>query len=423
MLPVVSKMQAKLSMMRICFFSTVTYWHGIKGGMEIHGKLLSEGLVKRGHGVTVISSRNPSNIDFEEKNGISINYLRNTTFGSKRKNWPIASRNKFLELNKENPFNIILSQQSSAYGFPQSLLEKNKIPLVTRVAGTQLDMLISVYNQTLNLKRGFLELFKEILRTFYNYFLVELPLYHKSTELIVVSHHLADSLKKFYFINQKKINLVFHGTNTEIFKPDKKSGYFVRDKYGISTGSKVLLIASTVSRQKGFNIALTAFKEILSIHSNMKLLVVGDGVYLEDLKRLADQFGIQNNVIFTGHVSNDEISGFYNASDIFLLPTLRVEGFPRVLIEAMSCGKPVVASRIGGILSIIDDNKNGLLITPGNVSELVEKVLFLLKNEAFGSQLADNARKEVIKKFSLDKMLEKTIKVFETAIEHTQGQG
>jgi len=391
--------------------------------MEIHGKLLSEGLTKMGHEVTIISTKHPSNLDFEEINGIKINYLENTVSGSKRKNWPNASLNKFLELNDKNPFDIILSQQSSAYGFPGSLLKRNKIPLVTRIAGTQLDMLMSVYNQTLNFRKGFLELFKEILITFYNYFFVELPLYHKSTELIVVSHHLAGSLKKFYFINQQKINLVFHGTNTEIFKPDKKSGDSVRDKYGISTDTKVLLIASTVSRQKGFNVALVAFRKILSAYSNIKLLVVGEGDYLEDLKRLAHQYDIQNNVIFTGHVPNDEISGFYNASDIFLLPTLRVEGFPRVLIEAMSCGKPVVASRIGGILSIIDDGKNGLLITPGNIDELIDKVFILLKNEAFASQLADDARKEAIKKFSLDKMVKKTIKVFETAIEYEQGQG
>lgn len=391
--------------------------------MEIHGKLLVEGLTKMGHEVTIISTKHPSNLDFEEVNGIKINYLKNTVFGSKRKNWPDASLNKFLALNDKNPFDIILSQQSSAYGFPRYLLKRNKIPLVTRIAGTQLDMLTSVYNQTLNFKKGFLELFKEILRTFYNYFLVELPLYHKSTGLIVVSHHLDDSLKKFYFINQKKINLVFHGTNIEIFKPDKKSRDSVRDKYGISTDSKVLLIASTVSRQKGFNVTLTAFRKILSIHSNTKLLVVGEGVYLEDLKRLAHQYDIQNNVIFTGHVSNDEISGFYNASDIFLFPTLRVEGFPRVLIEAMSCGKPVVASRIGGILSIVDDGKNGLLITPGNIDELIDKVLILLKDEAFASQLATNARKEVINKFSVEKMVEKTIKVFELAISHQQGQG
>ncbi len=406
--------------MNICFFSTVTYWHGIKGGMEIHGKLLSEGLVKRGHAVTIISTKSPFNIDFEEKDGININYLNNTVFGSKRKNWPDASFNRFLELNNKNPFDIILSQQSSAYGFPQTFLKENRIPLVTRVAGTQLDMLMSVYNQTLNLKRGFFGLFKELLRTFYHYFLVELPLYHKSTELIVVSHHLADSLKKFYFVNQKKINLIFHGTNTALFKPDKRSGDSIREKYNISADSKVLLIASTVSRQKGFNITLTAFKKILLVYPNIKLLVVGEGVYLGDLKKLAYHLDIQSSIIFTGHIPNEEISSFYNISDIFLFPTLRVEGFPRVLIEAMSCKKPVVASRIGGILSIIDDGKNGLLVTPGNTEEFIDKVLLLLKDEAFADKLATNAREDVVKRFSLEKMIEETVKVFEVAVARTK---
>ncbi len=103
-------------MMRICFLSTVTYRHGAGGGMEIHGKLLSEGLTKMGHEVAIISTKHPSNLDFEEINGIKINYLENTVSGSKRKNWPNASLNKFLGLNDKNPFDIILSQQSSAYG-------------------------------------------------------------------------------------------------------------------------------------------------------------------------------------------------------------------------------------------------------------------------------------------------------------------
>ena len=409
--------------MNICFFSIDTYWHGIGGGMEVHGKVLCEGLIKKGHKVTIISTKNPSNLDFEVKNGIKIYYLKKTVYGSKRKNWPNASLNKFLELNNKYPFDIILSQQFAACGFPRSLIRRNKIPLVTRAAGTQVDMLKSIFNQTLNFKKGFFDLFIEIIRTFYTYFLVEFPLFHKSTEIIAVSHHLANSLKNFYFVNQERINLVFHGTDTEIFKPDKESRNSIRDRYGISTDIKVLLVASTVSKQKGFNLALKAFKRILSTHPNTKLLVVGEGDYLEDLKKLAHQFDVQNNVIFAGHISNEEIFRFYNASDIFLFPTLRVEAFGRVLIEAMSCKKPIIASRIGGIPSIIDDGENGLLITPGNIEELIDKILFLLQNETFANKLATNAREKAVKKFSLEKMVEETIKVFELAIIRKRGQG
>ena len=138
---------------------------------------------------------------------------------------------------------------------------------------------------------------------------------------------------------------------------------------------------------------------------------------------MAHQFDIQNNVIFAGHISNEEIFRFYNASDIFLFPTLRVEAFGRVLIEAMSCKKPIIASRIGGIPSIIDDGENGLLFTPGNIEELIDKILFLLQNETFANKLATNAREKAVKKFSLEKMIEETIKVFELAIMRKRGQG
>jgi len=68
--------------MNICFFSIVTYWHGLKGGMDLHGKHLLEGLAQRGHDVTVISTKHPSSKEYEEINGIRFHYLNETTFGS-----------------------------------------------------------------------------------------------------------------------------------------------------------------------------------------------------------------------------------------------------------------------------------------------------------------------------------------------------
>jgi len=89
----------------------------------------------------------------------------------------------------------------------------------------------------------------------------------------------------------------------------------------------------------------------------------------------------------------------------------------------MACGKPVIASKIGGIPSVIDDGVNGLLIPPGNISKLIEKTTFLLNNKDFTDKLADNARKKVIQNFSHEKMVEETINAFELVITRKREQG
>ena len=96
--------------MNICFFSLVTCWHGVKGGMEIHGKILCEGLIKRGHEVTVISARHPADKEYEEVNGIKIYYLIETGFSTYWKKWGKESLKKFDQLNRMKYFDIVLSQ-------------------------------------------------------------------------------------------------------------------------------------------------------------------------------------------------------------------------------------------------------------------------------------------------------------------------
>ncbi len=124
--------------MNICFFSLVTYWHGVKGGMEVHGKILCEELVKRGHEVTVISTMHPDGKDFEESNGIRLHYLSNTVFSAKRKGWKAASLKKFSELEQVKHFDIICSMSVI---IPKKLIRnRNGITVIVVSEGTGIMM-------------------------------------------------------------------------------------------------------------------------------------------------------------------------------------------------------------------------------------------------------------------------------------------
>jgi glycosyltransferase involved in cell wall biosynthesis len=249
----------------------------------------------------------------------------------------------------------------------------------------------------------------------YYYFLWEL-LYKKYDSIIAVSDEVANAIRKWYFVDKKKIYTVYNGVETNLFCPNQSQRERIRREIGISDKEKVLLFFSFVTKQKGLHLLIKVLPNILKNYDYVKLLVVGEGNYLADARQTVRKLGLDSYVVFTGHIPHEEVPNYINASDLFIFPTLRQEGMPFSLLEAMACQKPVIASRIGGIPSVIDDGINGMLIPPGNVSKLIETILFLLKNEDIADKLADNAREKAVKKFSLDRMIEETIKVFEMAV-------
>ena len=401
--------------MNICFFSIVTCWHGIKGGMEIHCKLLSEGLVKRGNEVTIISTQHPEGVEFGERNGVKLYFLKDTIFGSKRGGWKVASLKKFIELEQVKNFDIICSMSAI---IPKELIVaavKREIPMAVISEGTEVMMLLSEIKQTFSHRNEFRKLLKTFLSFIYYYVFWELSL-KKYDAIIAVSSEVAKSTLKWYFVDKKKVFTVSNGIETDLFRPDRRQWKHIRESLAISDEEKILIFFSFVTKQKGIHLLIKALPDILKENNYVKLLVVGEGDYLTEAKQLVGQLGLESYVVFTGYIPREKAPDYINASEIFILPTLRQEGMPFSLIEAMACGKPVIASRIGGIHSAIDDGVDGVLIPPGDVSKLVEKTIFLLGNKDFANKLANNAREKAVNKFSLEKMIDETIKVLESAI-------
>ncbi|MFQ5787510.1 MAG: glycosyltransferase family 4 protein [Thermodesulfobacteriota bacterium] len=406
--------------MKICIFSIVTYRHGIKGGMEVHEKLLSEGLAEREHDVTIISSSHPKGTEFEERNGVKLYYLKNTIFGSKRGGWKTASLKKFIELEQVNNFDIICSMSAI---IPKELITiERKTPVIVISEGTGIMMLLSEIKQTFSHRNGFKNLIKIFLSFIYYYIFWELSL-KKYDAIIAVSNEVAKSTLKWYFVNERKVYTVFNGVEVDLFRPDRGQRKRIRESLAISGIWKILIFFSLVTKQKGLHLLIKALPDILKECSYIKLLVAGEGDYLTEARQLTGELGLEDYVVFTGYIPREEAPNYINASDVFVLPTLRQEGMPFSLLEAMACSKPVIASRIGGTPSVIDDGVNGLLIPPENVSILIEKTIFLLNNKDIADKLADNARNKIIQNFSHEQMIEETIKVFELAITRKKEQG
>lgn len=143
---------------------------------------------------------------------------------------------------------------------------------------------------------------------------------------------------------------------------------------------------------------------------------MGGGKELQEMQRLCTELELDKYTFFTGPKSNLETPPYYQSCDIFLFPTLRTESFGIVLIEAMAAGKPIIASRLGAIPSVIEEEQTGVLIRPGEVSELVEAIEDLLDSPERAAKLSSQGIRQAELLYDKERMIDKTLETFRKAV-------
>jgi glycosyltransferase involved in cell wall biosynthesis len=167
------------------------------------------------------------------------------------------------------------------------------------------------------------------------------------------------------------------------------------------------IFASRISKEKGI---LTLIKSFAKIDINLDVL--GDGPLFNKVKK----YNI-NNIKFHGNLPRDKVNNFINKSKFLVFPSEWYESFPMTILEAFREGTLVLASNIGSIKSIIKDRFNGILFEPGNTSDLIDKVKWILNNQIECDQIALNANNEFNQKYSSEVNYKKLIDVYEKAIQ------
>jgi len=184
----------------------------------------------------------------------------------------------------------------------------------------------------------------------------------------------------------------------------------LKDSQKIINAHYVILTVGRLIPLKGVNYLIRAMSHVIVNYPTAKLVICGEGSEKVNLIKLVSELNLKDNVIFTGHVSNDRIAQYYHSADIFVLPSIRIDGFEEglgvVLLEAMACGVPVIGSNTGGICSIIDDGYNGFLVAEKSPEDLAEKIGTLLSDESIREKFKVNGRGTVSTKYSWNVIIE-----------------
>ncbi len=162
---------------------------------------------------------------------------------------------------------------------------------------------------------------------------------------------------------------------------------------------------------KGLDILLNAWAQRDAALADACLALVGDGELRERMVQQAHSLGLDRSVIFTG--STTDTAPYLRAADAFVLPS-RTEGMPVALLEAMACGLPCIATRVGGSAELIDDGQNGRLIAPEDVAALARALPEAFSTPAWGAR----ARQRIVERYAMDAVAQRYIGLYEAALTH-----
>ncbi len=224
--------------------------------------------------------------------------------------------------------------------------------------------------------------------------------------IIAVSDSVKSDFQKRAGLPSDLISVVHSGVNTN----DEV------DETSILTANRVPVVgtAGPLEAVKGFPFFLGAAARVLATGRDVEFVIAGAGPEESNLRRLARELKIDSHVTFSPNLL--EFGDALSATDIFCLPSLQ-QGIGTIMLEAMSKGRPVIASRVGGIDQVVRDGETGLLVPPSDSDSLAKRILELLDDPTKAREIGRAARVEVARDFSVNQMVSKTVAVYREILE------
>ncbi len=235
----------------------------------------------------------------------------------------------------------------------------------------------------------------------------------KSQHVIFVSEFIRRLYSKIYSM-PKDWRIVHNGVDTELFRPMPRSECLARFP-GLEGLDSMVLFSGRMIALKGIDMAIRSFA-LIHEETDATMVFAGAGK-IEPWKEMLEQLGVpRDRYRFLGGVPYLDMPYLYNLADAFVLPSYS-ESFPMTVLEAMSCGLPVIATDVGGIPEMIDSNRNGLLFQPGNFKGLSASLHKVLGDRKFAQRLGETARAKVCSELSATKMASSTAEMYRKVLE------
>ena len=235
-------------------------------------------------------------------------------------------------------------------------------------------------------------------KVFIGYFL------NKANRIFSVSSALRDALVQNGI---KGVEVMHNGIDAEAFRASMEDVSSFKKEYALEN-KKILFFGGRISRMKGGDVAFNLLLELSKLIPDICLLVIGEGgEYMNELKNKALSANILDKIRFIQWLDRDKIPVAYYASDIMLVPSLYLDPFPTVNLEAMAAGKPVLGTCFGGTSEAVKDGVTGYIVNPNDKEEVVQKTRALLEDQNLAEAFGKAGRELVEKEFSIARQVDR----------------
>lgn len=348
---------------------------------------LGKSLARMGHQVHFITSGHPTRLNQFEENVI-LHKVETGEYPVFQQYTPysLSLAVKIREVADQYNLDLLhvhyaIPHAASAF-LAKEMLKPRKLRTLTTLHGTDITLV------------GMMPSFYEITR-----FSISM-----SDGITAVSRFLRDETIREFKID-KPIDVIHNFVDSEEFRPEAKMG--IRRRLA-PKGERLVMHVSNFRKVKNLPGVLRVFREVKK-EVPSRLVLVGDGPEIEATERLAVELGIERDVVFLG--DQQYIADILPAADVFLLPSEH-ESFGLAALEAMSCGVPVVGSRVGGLHEVIVDQETGYLCDPQDVSCMARLVVSLLANEPFRRSMGQKARERAVREFNRERVVGEYLKAY-----------
>lgn len=230
--------------------------------------------------------------------------------------------------------------------------------------------------------------------------------YARASAVVTNSPVERNRLQREFHVPEDRIHFIPNGVDLDRFSPGRAEGMTRRGK---DADRPTLGVVARLEPEKGHDTVLAAFRGLVERWPDLQLVLVGDGSLRSELERIIRRRGLERNVTLAGEQT--DVVPWIGSFDVALLTPHWGEGLPNALLEYLAAGRPVVATRVGGIPELVRHGREGLLVEPGDPEALAENVASLLQDDERRDEMARAARRRA-EVFGLGRMIETTSRLY-----------
>ena len=238
--------------------------------------------------------------------------------------------------------------------------------------------------------------------------LVRLINYPLST-VFCVSNYGYECMTALRVLPQNRFKMIYNGVDLSRAKRDPDRAERFRKKYSIPAGDTVVLQVSWIIPEKGIPDLLETARLVVAQNPRVRFVVVGEGPYREQYMAAAHDMGLDDHIVWTGLIEDPFGEGVFEMADIVCQLSSWEEVFGWMIAESMAYGKPVIATKVGGIPELIIEGESGFLVNPGDTVSTSDRVVALMNDPSLRERMGAAGRRIVQEKFALAKNVSQLI--------------